>query len=147
ISLIAPVGNRVLFAPRWGDQCVALDGRTGKLLWSTPRGEARTLFGVDETQAYLCGSEVQALDLATGARRWTWSAPEGVPGYAALAGSRIYMPVGASVHVLDRGTGRQIAAIDLRSHDIDPDYAAVLLIGRQLLLSQPDQLVAFTEAR
>jgi outer membrane protein assembly factor BamB len=144
ISLIAPVGNRVLFAPRWGDQCVALDGRTGKLLWSTPRGEARTLFAVDDSQAYLCGSEVHALDLATGARRWTWSAPEGVPGYAAFAGSRIYMPVGASVLVLDRATGRQVAAIDLRSRGVEPDYATVLLIGRQLLLSQPERLVAFT---
>jgi outer membrane protein assembly factor BamB len=123
---------------------VALDGRTGKLLWSTPRGDARTLFAVDETHAYLCGAQVQALDLATGARRWTWSAPEGVPGYAALAGSRIYMPVGASVFVLDRATGRQVAAIDLRSRGVQPDYATVLLIGRQLLLSQPERLVAFT---
>jgi outer membrane protein assembly factor BamB len=147
ISLIAPVGNRVLFAPRWGDQCVALDGRSGKLLWSTPRGETRTLFGVDERQAYLCGGEVQALDLATGTRRWRWAPPEGVPGYAALAGSRIYMPVGASVYVLDRDTGRQVATIDLRSRGVESDYAAVLLVGRRLLLSQPDQLYAFVEGR
>jgi outer membrane protein assembly factor BamB len=145
ISLVAPVGNRVLFAPRWGGRCVALDGKTGKLRWSTPCGGARTLFGVDETQAYLCGGGVQALDLATGARRWTWSAPEGVPGYAALAGSRIYMPVGASIYVLDRTTGRQLAAIDLHLDEVEPDSATVLVIGRQLLLSQPDQLVAFAD--
>jgi len=143
ISLIAPAGSRVIFAPRWGDQCVALDAKTGRLLWSAPKGEARSLFAVDETHAYLCGNDVQALDLATGARRWSWSAPASPPGYAALAGSRIYMPAGDTIYVLDRAMGRQLAMLPLGAHGVEPGYAAVLVRGRQLLYTQTERLLAF----
>jgi outer membrane protein assembly factor BamB len=142
ISLIAPAGERLLFAPRWGDQCVALDGRTGKVLWSAPRGDARSLFAVDEARAYLCGNEVHALDLATGARRWSWTAPDARAGYAALAGDRVYVPVGPTVYVLDRATGRQVAQLDLGSHQVEAEFGAALLAGSRFLLSQPERLFA-----
>jgi outer membrane protein assembly factor BamB len=143
ISLIARAGGHILFAPRWGDQCMAFEGKTGRLLWSAPKGEARSLFAADETHAYLCGNDVQALDLATGARRWSWSVPASPPGYAALAGSRIYMPAGDTIYVLDRATGRQLAMLPLGPHGVEPGYAAVLVRGRQLLFTQPERILAF----
>lgn len=146
ISLIAPVGGRVLFAPRWGDQCVALEGRTGRLLWSAPRGDSRSLFAVDEARVYLCGSEVHALDLNTGARRWSWTAPDARAGYAALAGNRVYVPVGSTLYVLDRATGRQLARVDLGLHGVEPEYGALLMLSDRILLSQPERLFAFGAA-
>jgi outer membrane protein assembly factor BamB len=143
ISLVAAAGGRVLFSPRWGDECVGLDGRSGRVLWSQSKGEARTLFAVDAQRCYLCGDEVHAFDLATGARRWTWHAPDSYAGLAALVENRVYVPVGPVVYVLDAERGTEVAQIDLRKHGVEQGYSAVTLLNGRLYLSQGDRLMAF----
>jgi outer membrane protein assembly factor BamB len=145
LSLITTAGGRLYFSPRWGDDCVAMDGRTGKLIWTKPKGDARTLFAVDAQRCYLCGDQVQALDVATGASKWTWAVPDSYGGLAALAGNRVYVPVGPMVYVLDATNGQKIEEIDLRKFNVEPGYNCVTIIGGRLYLSLPDRLVAYEQ--
>jgi len=145
LSLITTSGGRVLFSPRWGDDCVALDGRTGKLIWTKPKGEARTMFAVDAQRSYLCGDQIQALDIATGATKWTWAVPDSFGGLAALAGNRIYVPVGPMIYVLDAATGPKVDDIDLHKFNVEPGYNCITIIGGRLYLTLGDRLVAYEQ--
>jgi outer membrane protein assembly factor BamB len=145
ISLITTASGHVLFSPRWGDECVALDGRTGKPVWTVQKGEARTLFAIDGQRCYLCGDHVQARDLATGAPKWSWAIPDSYAGLAALAGNRVYVPAGPIIYVLDATNGHEVEKLDLTKFGVEQGYEAATVIGGRLYLSVADRLIAFEQ--
>jgi hypothetical protein len=141
----------VVFAPRWGSYAIALDGESGRLLWSSPKAPGRSvtgaLFGVDAERAYVCGDYVQAIHLADGAPGWSWEARRVASsdvGYAALAGDRVYIPVEGGVQVLSAADGREIETLELNAVLGDsPGFSAVVLADGMLLVAVRDRVVAF----
>jgi outer membrane protein assembly factor BamB len=147
VSLIALVGDRLLFCPRWGDQLVALIARTGQRAWSTDNGHCHSLIAVDRAHAILAGDQIRSIDPATGKPEWTW-----VPqtqerlGYPCLFGNRVLVPGGASLTFLDLSTGEETGRRGLKEFNAQPGAATVLVLGRRLLFSQADRLIALDES-
>ena len=146
VSLL-PAGNGpIVFSSRWGDQVAAINPSSAKLLWTAPKGASTTLFAVDKQRAYLCGTEVQAFDMETGAKQWIWVSPGTSygTGYAALIGNRVYVPVDGKIYELDAETGNELRAIDL-TKDLSetPGYTSLLAAGNRLFLSTKDRVFAY----
>jgi outer membrane protein assembly factor BamB len=147
VSLLAPVGDRLLFSPRWGNRAVALNARTGHRAWTVDSDRSRVLIAVDSTRAVLAGEQIRSVDPVSGRPLWTWTPPDRSRlGYPALVGSRIVVPVGASVIFLDAATGAELGRRSLKEFGAQPTAAAVLVLGRRLLFSQPDRLLAVDES-
>jgi outer membrane protein assembly factor BamB len=147
VSLIAPVGDRLLFCPRWGSTLVGLNARTGHRVWSTGSDRCRSLVAVDGKRAVLAGDQIRCLNPATGQALWTWTPPDRTRlGYPALVGNRIVVPGGASLIFLDALTGGETGRRGLREFGAQPGAATLLVIGRRMLFSQADRLIALDEA-
>jgi outer membrane protein assembly factor BamB len=147
VSLIAPVGDRVLFSPRWGRQVVSLNARTGHRAWSIDAEKSGVLVAVNRNRAVLAGEQIRSVDATTGQPRWAWTPPDRERlGYPALVGNRIVVPVGAAVLFLDAGSGAERGRLSLREFGAQPGAATVLVLGRRLLFSQPDRLIAIDES-
>jgi outer membrane protein assembly factor BamB len=146
VSLIAPVGERVLFCPRWGREAMALNARTGHRAWSVDSSLGRVLIGVDDQRAVLAGEQIRSLDPATGRLQWNWAPSDRTRfGYPALVGSRIAVPGGSTTIFLDAATGVEQGRVSLRDFGAQPGAATLLVLGRRLLFSQPDRLIAVDE--
>jgi outer membrane protein assembly factor BamB len=147
VSLLALAGERLLFSPRWGSTTVALNARTGHLAWSVDSARCRSLVGVDDRRAVLVGEQIRALDLATGRVQWNWTPPDRSRlGYPALVANQVVVPSGATLVFLDATSGGELGRRSLREFGAQPGAATVLVIGRRLLFSQADRLIAVDEA-
>jgi outer membrane protein assembly factor BamB len=147
VSLLAPVGERLLFSPRWGNQAVALNPKTGHRAWSIDSERSRILVAVAGNRALLMGDDLRSIDLATGQSKWSWTVPDrNRLGYPALVGDRVVVPQGAAILFLDAESGTEVARRSLRGFDAQPGAATVLVLGRRLLFSQPDRLIAIDES-
>ncbi len=149
IGLLPGTGPMV-FSSRWGDQVVAIDAAKGNLLWSAPKQGATSLFAVDKGSAYLCGQlEVAAFDMETGAKRWTWNSPgtQSNTGYAALVGDRLYLVVEGKLYAIDAASGEGKVAADLTEFVGEPaGYTTLLAVGKRLLVSMRDRVIALEPA-
>lgn len=147
VSLIAPVGDRLLFCPRWGNQVVALNAATGHRAWSQEGGHCRSIAAVQGTRALLSGDQLRAIDAVTGLPIWAWTPPSRARlGFPALSGDRVVVPLGGTVTFLDAATGDERGRIDLREYGAQPGAATVLILGRRMLFAQPDRLLAIDES-
>jgi outer membrane protein assembly factor BamB len=147
VSLIAPIGDRLLFCPRWGNRIVALNALTGHRAWDVESGHSRSLIAVDGPRAILAGDQIRAIDALTGLPRWAWAPPaRSRLGFPALAGNRVVVPLGGSLTFLDAATGEEQGRISLREFGAQPGAATVLVLGRRLLFSQPDRILALDES-
>jgi outer membrane protein assembly factor BamB len=153
ISLIATAPSMVVFAPRWGTDLVAIDPTAGKLLWSTPKAARGStvgaLFAIDGKRAYLCGDQLQAVNLADGAREWNWEpdTPMGTLGFAALAGDRIYVPLDGKIQVRSAADGEPIEVLDTQAAlGESTGYATVTVANEVLIISTQDRVVAVAAA-
>jgi outer membrane protein assembly factor BamB len=146
ISLIPGTGP-IVFSSRWGDQVVAIDPATCRLLWSAPKGYANTLVGVDAKTAYLSGThEAAAFELDTGLKRWARQSPEpsSDTGYAALVGDRFCWLVAGKLYALDPATGDTSSVADLTATLGDSaGYTSFLFIGPRLLVGTREKLICF----
>ena len=61
-------------------------------------------------------------------------------------GNRIVVPGGPSLIFLDAATGEERGRRGLQEFGAQPGAATVLVMGRRLLYSQPDRLIALDEA-
>ncbi|MCH7702289.1 MAG: PQQ-binding-like beta-propeller repeat protein [Planctomycetes bacterium] len=98
-------GSAVVLAPVDGRQVMAFDRNDGHRLWSieAPIESEYILAGTADT-VILGGEVVQAIDVSSGAVRWTTRIPPPT-GRGALSGSRIYLPTLDGLVVLDSTTG------------------------------------------
>jgi outer membrane protein assembly factor BamB len=151
ISLLPSTGPLV-FSSRWGDQVVAIDPNTYKLLWSAPKGGATAVFAVDKQSAYLaCPTEMAAFDMDTGLKRWVRPSPgpQYATGYAALAGNQLCWLVEGKVVFVDPASGNLAGSIDLTDAlnqsegSSSPGIGTLLVVGNRLLVCLPQKVVAF----
>lgn len=150
LSLLPATGGRLLYAPRWGSEVVALDPAAAKVAWTQAKPEQRgentvgALFAVDDRRAYLCGRYVRAVNLADGKEAWTWTTRAETTGTPALAGGRVYFPVDGKVQVLAADDGRPLEVIDLGGALGTGDtYASLSVAGGRLIAVTADRVVAF----
>ena len=149
ISLLAGGDGPLVLVPRWGRDVVAIDPKTGQLLWAAPRGYGVAVFGVDDRRAYVCGSTLQAYDLKTGARQWVWDpqAASSNVGYAALVGDKIYVVVEGRLEIRAADDGRSLGQIDLTEFLGDsPGYTSLIARPDLLLIGTRGSLVALRSA-
>jgi outer membrane protein assembly factor BamB len=146
VSLIAPIGDRLLFSARWATRVVALNAATGHRAWSADASHSRSLVAVDGSRAILTGDQVRAINPVTGIPLWEWTPPARARvGFPALVGNRVIVPMGASLVLLDAAAGDEIGRISLRQYGAPPGAATVLALGRRLLFAQPDRILALDE--
>ncbi|MBI3909747.1 MAG: PQQ-binding-like beta-propeller repeat protein [Armatimonadetes bacterium] len=146
VALLPAGGKRLVFASRWGDQVIAFDPTTARLFWSAPKTSSPTLFALDTERAYLCGQDIQAYELETGAKLWAWAPPDrgGNFGFAVLANGRIYAPVDGKVYVLNAADAREVAVLDLTA-DLgeSPGYVGLHVVGNRLIVTTREKAVCY----
>ena len=97
---VVPAKRVVMFAPTDFNQLIALDRRTGKLIWETARvplrggNESGYVLGVLDEKLYVGGKgTVRCYDVNGGKMLWENTFPEGY-GRGALTEEEIFMPSG-----------------------------------------------------
>jgi outer membrane protein assembly factor BamB len=149
VSLLPGAGPMV-FSSRWGDQVVAIDPATYKLLWSAPKGSANSLFAVDKQSAYLAGTtEMAAFELETGLKRWVRPSPgpSYSTGYAAMVGDRLAWLTEGKLAFFDPATGNPTGSIDLGENVAQTaQNGTLLVVGNRLLVCLPQKVFAFEPA-
>lgn len=113
-------GAVVIVAPQDTPLRLGLDAHSGMLLWQSSDESAHTLAGVAAGRAIFAGSQVQAVDPATGQEKWRTAAPAlSIAGPVVVRGGMVYVPTGQKVLAISPETGRQIDTVvkvpDLRA--------------------------------
>ena len=101
------LSDRILVTPRDSDRLFCLDLRTGRELWSLPRGDFQQLAWADEDFAVIAGGHrVMCVSTQTGDTLWVTSLAEGfVSGTTSSDGRVLQVPTSA----------RRIVTLELRS--------------------------------
>ncbi|MCZ7648434.1 MAG: PQQ-binding-like beta-propeller repeat protein [Planctomycetota bacterium] len=96
----------VVIAPKDAGGLLAFERRGGKIRWQRPLCNSRFLPGVCDGNLLVADNVVEALDLETGASRWSYALPGeqlyGRPGYA---GGVLYLPTEECLRMLDARSG------------------------------------------
>jgi hypothetical protein len=137
----------VLFSPRWGREAVSLNARTGHRAWSIDSAKSGVLIAVNGERAVLAGEQIRSIDPATGRPHWAWTPPDRERlGYPALVGRQLVVPLGSSVLFLDAESGAERGRLNLKEFGAELGAATVLVLGRRLIFSQPDRLIAVDDS-
>jgi len=105
------VGDRIIGTPRDTDRLFCLDLKTGREIWSRPRGSSRSVVAVTEDKVVLTGNGAAAcMKLQDGEQLWTTQIRNGrVTGYGVSNGQTLHVPTSApSIVSLDIRTGRTL---------------------------------------
>jgi hypothetical protein len=140
--------NGIVFvAPADATTIFALDALTGQRVWSTDKlTDALHLLGVVGKNLIVSGNRLSAVDVRSGANRYTWPESEhaGIRGMGRglLAGNEVFWPTREDIYVFDAATGAQSRSpISLRSMgSVGANLAAA---GGQLIVASHDKLLAF----
>ncbi|MBV1928939.1 MAG: PQQ-binding-like beta-propeller repeat protein, partial [Gammaproteobacteria bacterium] len=144
------VGDTVIATPDDSKFVIAIDRKSGTLIWSYRNDALRllgfgdsqfnVLLGADQNSVYLGGKQVIAIDFPLGIdtgeqtpwRRWVWPATRGnnLPSRsprAVLSADRVWIPDGDTLMGIDRQSGRETESLSMKSGN--------LLVGEGLLYS------------
>lgn len=155
--------GRVLVAPSDSDQIFAVEGASGRLLWSLPPGiatDAKHILGVSGDYWLVSGDYLYWIDTHQGhlatqfppPRRQVAGHAAGTPrgfGRGLLHGGRVYWPTRENIFVFSQQPhgppgGRQPrmtrAPIDLRHHDAESGN--LIAASGLLLIATADELIA-----
>jgi outer membrane protein assembly factor BamB len=137
----------VIVAPSDTSDVFALDGETGKTVWTNSEvADATTLLGIVGGKLIASGDRLSSLDFRTGRLRWSWpeSSTAGIRGIGrgAVAGTEVFWPTRAEIHVVDADSGtRTRPPISLSPVS---DCGANLAVGDgRLIVAGYDKLLAF----
>jgi len=98
--------GRVFAAPQDSDYAIALDARTGELLWAQPRDGWRYLAGVANSMVLVSGETAAGIDAASGKLIWQTPPFEGDPaGRPVAAADGLLVPTTVALYKVDPATG------------------------------------------
>ena len=106
-------GRTLIIAPQDTPAALALDARTGQLLWHQPDPPAHTLIATTAGRAIFAGQTVAALDTSTGQPAWTFIPPKPahISGPPALIANTLFVPASdIKIHLVNPETGLPAAA-------------------------------------
>ncbi len=140
-------GRAVLVLASDLDQIVALDRRTGDLLWDTPRTNgslaADYCVGVSNEGLIVAGKNViRRYSLTGGKLTWEVMTDDSF-GRAAVTADTVYLPVKDSILVLDSATGKEVSQVGVRLTTNDP-VGNVYVDGEKVWVTGPGRLIALT---
>ena len=120
--------DRVVFLPRDRMGCFALDRHTGSPLWDNPFAPSDQSLGtVDGLLLVADRHTLAALDLATGAARWSRHVPEGMAARPRRVGTTVYLPTPGALVGIAAATGHTTGSAPWR--DGTPPSAFALRNG------------------
>jgi outer membrane protein assembly factor BamB len=148
----------VIAAPADCQRILALDSATGRVLWTTPAGQAGDavhLLGVGHGHLFASGDSLYWIDVASGAvvgrfpagtspaHEFARPSPRGF-GRGVLAGHWVYWPTGQRLYVLDQRQPRMVRQpIDLAA--IGMTGGNLVIVEGILLIAATDRLSAWNE--
>jgi outer membrane protein assembly factor BamB len=104
--------DRAVYAAAYSGLVMALDPETGKTLWEKKEPGATRLAAADGQVYVSTTSRVAAYSARDGSLRWSQPI-QGLPSAPALrAGSRLLVPSGKGLLVLDPGSGKALRTFD-----------------------------------
>jgi outer membrane protein assembly factor BamB len=117
-------GDILIAAPLDIPGVLALDVRTGKVKWSKPEIDGPNLVGASSGVAIFSGTGLRAIDVASGADKWTTDPAQATPtGPATLVGEVVHVPVeGDVLRAFDVATGK---LVNERPSTFAPQRAAI----------------------
>jgi outer membrane protein assembly factor BamB len=138
--------NVVYAAPSGLDAVLAIDSRTGAVLWlRTLPGGAEHLLGARKDVLIVSGRDLWGLDAASG--RCLWHVGFNDPasfgyGRGMLAGDAVYWPTREEILVVDQQTGLLSRRIPLLSR-FGRSGGNLILAGDSLVVAGPDRISAY----
>jgi outer membrane protein assembly factor BamB len=140
--------GRLIVAPSDSEGILAYDAATGLLLWesSLPK-DVIHLLGIAGDRLWASGEKLWSINVATGKIDYPW--PEGPTpkgfGRGILAGTKIYWPTAAAIHIFDQRTGQEEAQpISLEARGLPSGN--LVAAGDTLIIAGSQQLFALGPA-
>ena len=149
-DVVIPVGSRLIVAASDSNRLFALDRRTGRLAWDSPRTPSTDdaagdeVLGVLGQGLFVAGNRVvRRYDVPSG--RIAWEAPlDGSLGRGMITTNALFVPEQASIVELDPETGATRNRFEVLSPKREP-VGNLFSDGEQLLVVAPGRLYAVTE--
>ena len=137
----------VILAPSDTPDVIALDGETGKTVWTNSEvADATTLLGIVAGTLVVSGDRLSSLDLRTGRLRWTWpeSNTAGIRGVGrgVIAGTEVFWPTRTEIYVVDADSGTRTRS-PISLSPVSDCGANLAVGGGQLIVAGYDKLLAF----
>lgn len=119
-DLVIPQGRTLVVLSSDCDKLLALDRRTGEMLWDSPREEAAYCVGVHGRGLFVAGKNVvRRIDIQNGLRIWDREIDDSF-GRGVVTGDALYMPVKDSILKLDLATGAELGQVGVSLTTDDP---------------------------
>ena len=139
--------GRLIVAPSDSESILAYDAATGLLLWeSSLAKDVVHLLGIRGETLWASGEKLWTINVTTGKVGYPW--PEGPTpkgfGRGILAGSKVYWPTAAAIHVFDQRTYREEAPIELETRGLPSGN--LVAAGETLIIAGSQQLLALGPA-
>lgn len=127
-------GKHVIAAPYDSTYLIVLDLETGKTLWErSMTGGVHQLLGADAERIYVAGSRVEALELKTGAVRYTSGLFKRTAGRGFVTADEIYLPQENGLAIFRSATGEPVANLgwaDDRMKGLKPGNLGLTVLPR-----------------
>jgi outer membrane protein assembly factor BamB len=119
-DMVIPYGRTLVVLASDCDKLFAIDRRSGKFLWDSPRREAEYCLGVNGRGLFVAGQHVaRRYDIPTGLLVWDKEIGDSF-GRGALTGDAVYLPVKDSILKLDLAKGAEMAHVGVSLTTDDP---------------------------
>jgi outer membrane protein assembly factor BamB len=147
-DVVVPHGRALIVMASDSDQLMAIDRRTGQLLWESPRTSslgttATYCLGVSGNNLYVGGRDVVRCYAMSGGKL-KWEKPiDGSYGHGCLTADAIYVPVKDSVLKLDPATGKEMGQVGVALPTDDP-VGNVYSDGQKLWVAGGARVYAMT---
>jgi outer membrane protein assembly factor BamB len=147
-DVVIPAGRVLVVLSSDCDKLLAIDRRTGDLLWESPRSpqsgsQASYCLGVHDGGLFVAGKNVvRRYDLASGRLLWEWEIDDSF-GRGCLTTDAIYLPVRNSILKLDLQQGRELARADVVFTSDEP-LGNLFSDGEKLWAVGPARVYALT---
>lgn len=147
-DVVVPHGRALIVMASDSDRLVAIDRRTGQMLWDSPRASPKGTtgtycIGVNGNSLYVGGRDVVRSYSMTGGKL-KWEEPiENSYGHGCLTADALYIPVKDSILKLDPETGKEMGQVGVALPTDDP-VGNVYSDGKKLWVAGAGRVYAMT---
>ncbi|MEX2173109.1 MAG: PQQ-binding-like beta-propeller repeat protein [Pirellulaceae bacterium] len=119
-DVVIPYGQALIVMSSDCDKLLAIDRRTGELLWASPRAEADYCLGVHGRGLFVAGKNVvRRYDIPSGRLVWVKEVEDSL-GRGCVTGDAVYLPVKDSIVKFDVEKGGELVQVGVAQTNDDP---------------------------